>query len=120
LLVILEGTAMSPLVASTLTGAIALGNGLVLPTVNAVALSEVPADAGGAAAGLVESSKQFAGAAGVALIGTVYFQIAGSSGIGVAAVHGAAVACCVNLVLVALVAGALFGSHLTIRSRLSD
>lgn len=92
---------------SALGAVIGFGDGLVLPTVSAIALANVPGRLGGAASGLIESGKQFAGAAGVALIGTVYFHIVGSHRDPRGSLHGAGVAVLIDVGLVAVVAASL-------------
>jgi MFS family permease len=52
---------------------IGLGNTLVLPTYLGVALSAVRPEQAGAASGTVNTTQQFAGVAGLAVIGTVFF-----------------------------------------------
>ncbi|GAA4989815.1 MFS transporter [Actinopolymorpha pittospori] len=49
-----------------------LGNGLVLPSLIGAALTKVQAHHAGAAAGVLTTAQQFASAAGVALLGTVF------------------------------------------------
>jgi MFS family permease len=84
------------------TAVISLGNGFVLPSLIGAALRDVPPGSAGAAAGALTTTQQFASAAGVAAVGTVYFAAAGQ-GAGV----GMAWASSVNAVLVALVAVAV-------------
>ena len=60
-----------------LTGA---GNGLVLPTLIGYALSDIPPARAGVGSGLVTAAQQFAASAGVAILGTAYFAIAGADG----------------------------------------
>lgn len=50
-----------------------LGNGLVLPSLIGAALIRVPSHQAGAASGVLTTTQQFGGAAGIALIGTAYF-----------------------------------------------
>jgi putative exporter of polyketide antibiotics len=59
-----------------LLGVISAGNGLVLPSLISATLHGVPAHRSGAASGLLTTAQQFGGAAGVALIGTIYFAFA--------------------------------------------
>lgn len=56
------------------------GNGLALPTLIGVALSDVPPMKAGVASGIVTAAQQFAASAGVALLGTLYFSRAASVG----------------------------------------
>jgi EmrB/QacA subfamily drug resistance transporter len=55
-----------------------LGNGLALPTLMGVVLTRVRPQQAGAAAGVLTTAQQFSGAAGVALIGVVFFSALGS------------------------------------------
>jgi MFS family permease len=52
------------------------GNGLTLPQLIGVAMVRVPAGRAGAGAGVLTTAQQFAGAAGVAVLGTVFFALA--------------------------------------------
>ncbi|WP_134000485.1 MFS transporter [Kribbella sp. VKM Ac-2566] len=85
-----------------ITAAISFGNGLILPSLIGAALLDVPPHHAGAAAGALTTTQQFGSAAGVALVGTIYFA---------AAEHGAGIgmawACAVNVVLVLSVAAAV-------------
>jgi EmrB/QacA subfamily drug resistance transporter len=54
------------------------GNGFVLPQLIGVALVRVRPHQAGIGAGILSTAQQFAGAAGVAAIGTVFFVVAGS------------------------------------------
>ena len=65
------------IIAVCLTG---FGNGLVLPTLIGVALSDVPPMKAGVGSGIMTASQQFAASAGVALLGTLYFSQAASIG----------------------------------------
>lgn len=56
------------------------GNGLVLPTLIGVALSDVPPMKAGVGSGIVTAAQQFAAAVGVALIGTLYFSLVAVAG----------------------------------------
>ena len=60
------------------TVVISLGNGLVLPSLIGAALRDVPAQHAGAGAGALTTGQQFASAAGVAGVGTLYFATAGT------------------------------------------
>jgi MFS family permease len=59
---------------------VSLGNGAVLPSLTGLTLAQVPSSDAGAAAGALATAQQFAGAAGVGLLGTVFFAASGSSG----------------------------------------
>jgi MFS family permease len=56
-----------------------LGNGIVLPALIGTALTEVTPGQAGAGAGLLSTAQQFASSAGVAVIGTIFFAMAGRS-----------------------------------------
>jgi EmrB/QacA subfamily drug resistance transporter len=57
---------------------VGLGNGMSLPALIGVVISRVRASQAGAAAGMLTTAQQFAGAAGVALIGVVFYAGLGS------------------------------------------
>jgi EmrB/QacA subfamily drug resistance transporter len=57
---------------------IATGNGFVLPQLIGVALVGVRPHQAGIGAGILNTAQQFAGSAGVAVVGTVFFAVAGS------------------------------------------
>lgn len=101
-----RGTAAPTPAIVALAAAMSLGNGIVLPTLTTVAVSDVPGEVAGAASGLIATVQQFASAAGVAVIGTVLFSAAGHGG-AAGTVHGATVAAGVELGLVGLVAASL-------------
>jgi hypothetical protein len=56
---------------------VGLGNGLTLPALIGVVLGEVRPDQAGAASGVLSTTQQFAGAAGVAVLGSVFFAALG-------------------------------------------
>lgn len=56
------------------------GNGLVLPTLIGLALSDVPPMKAGVGSGIVTAAQQFAASGGVALLGTLYFSWAAAAG----------------------------------------
>lgn len=58
---------------------VSLGNGAVYPSLLGMILSRVPARDAGAGAGAVATAQQFASAAGVAGLGSVFFGAAGAS-----------------------------------------
>ena len=51
------------------------GNGLVLPQLIGIALTDVPAQEAGAGSGMVNTTMQFAAATGVASVGTLFFAV---------------------------------------------
>jgi EmrB/QacA subfamily drug resistance transporter len=59
-------------------GLTGLGNTFILPTYLGAALSEVRPHQAGAASGMINTTQQFAGSAGLAIIGTVFFSALGS------------------------------------------
>lgn len=58
------------------------GNGLVLPQLISAALRDVRPGVAGTAAAVLSSTQQFAGAAGVTLLGTVFFAVRADHGTG--------------------------------------
>jgi EmrB/QacA subfamily drug resistance transporter len=56
------------------TALVGLGNGLVLPALIGAVLAGIRPSHGGAAAGVLTTTQQFAGAAGVAVLGAVFFS----------------------------------------------
>lgn len=72
-----RGTGLGWIIAAlVLAGA---GNGLTLPRLIGIAMVRVRGARAGAGAGVLTTSQQFAGAAGVATIGTLYFALAGGA-----------------------------------------
>jgi MFS family permease len=61
------------------TAVVGLGNGVVLPALIGTALTDVAPHQAGAGAGVLTTAQQFASSAGVAVIGTIFFAIAGRS-----------------------------------------
>ena len=68
-------TAVASIVIVTAVGS--LGNGAVLPALIGVPLTDVAPHQAGAGAGVLTTAQQFASSAGVAVIGTIFFAIAG-------------------------------------------
>jgi MFS family permease len=60
-----------------LIGAVGIGNGIVMPQLIGVALVGVRPHQAGVGSGIVTTAQQFAGAAGIAAVGTVFFAVAG-------------------------------------------
>ena len=59
-------------------GMVGTGNGLVLPRLVGTALTQVPSAEAGVGSGMLTTAQQFAGSAGVTLIGTVFFSVLGT------------------------------------------
>jgi MFS family permease len=59
--------------ATTIAAVISLGNGVVMPSLISAAMHDVPPARAGMAAGAFTTAQQFAGAAGIAIVGTLYF-----------------------------------------------
>jgi MFS family permease len=98
----------APVVVITLLAALmSLGNGVVMPTLTSVTLRDVPGGLAGTASGLLATVQQFASAAGVAAIGTVFFAVARHTGGAIGSVHGATASSLVDLGLVGVVAASL-------------
>ncbi|RKN47243.1 MFS transporter [Streptomyces hoynatensis] len=91
---------------------VGLGNGLVLPQLIGVALLDVSARQAGIGAAVVTTTQQFASAAGVAVIGTVFFALAGPGG-----GHAAAMARCALIDLALVLAVVLLVAHTARRAR---
>jgi MFS family permease len=103
-----HGSDHASVAAVTLCAAVmSLGNGIVQPTLTTVALSDVTAGMAGSASGLIATVQQFASAAGVAAIGTVFFSVARHTTGPVGSVRAAATAGIIDLALVLAVAGSL-------------
>jgi MFS family permease len=59
-------------------GTVGAGNGLVLPQLIGTALTRVPSQLAGVGSGMLTTAQQFAGSAGVTIIGTVFFAVLGT------------------------------------------
>lgn len=81
---------------------IGAGNGVVLPALFGAALMRVRPQDAGVASGILTTTQQFAGAAGVAVIGAVFFTVAGAGGQDYAAAMAWATAISVLMVLVVM------------------
>jgi MFS family permease len=79
---------------------IGLGNTLVLPTYLGVTLSAVQPEQAGAASGTLNTTQQFAGVAGLAVIGTVFFAALGTDPHATRYAHAAATTLWIDLALV--------------------
>ena len=86
------------------TAVIGLGQGMALPSLIGAALSHVPPERAGAAAGILTTAQQFGAASGVAIIGAVFYTRLGPGR--ASAVKAMELAMAVNAV-VALAAAAL-------------
>jgi EmrB/QacA subfamily drug resistance transporter len=82
-------------------GMVGAGNGLVLPQLISTALTRVPPQQAGVGSGMLTTAQQFAGSAGVTIIGTVFFAVLGPGDYAGAARATAII----YLALTALVAG---------------
>jgi EmrB/QacA subfamily drug resistance transporter len=83
---------------------IGLGNTLILPTYLGVTLSAVHPQQAGAASGTLNTTQQFAGSAGLAVIGTGFFAVLGADPPAAQFATAAAVTLWVDLALVAVMA----------------
>ncbi|MFE3170723.1 MFS transporter [Amycolatopsis sp. NPDC059090] len=82
-----------------------LGNSLILPALIGTALSEVDPRQAGIASGTLNTTQQFAGSAGLAVIGTIFFAVLGDRPAGAAEYASAAEAAAwICVVLVAAMA----------------
>jgi MFS family permease len=61
------------------TAVIGLGQGMALPSLTGAALSHVPPERAGAAAGILTTAQQFGAASGVAVIGAVFYTRLGAT-----------------------------------------
>jgi EmrB/QacA subfamily drug resistance transporter len=96
----------TPVWAAVALVVVGLGNGVVLPALIGAALTGVRPAQAGAAAGVLNTTQQFASAAGVAVIGTLYFAVAAGNG-HFAAMRWSAVAGAVLVLVVAVLVIAL-------------
>jgi EmrB/QacA subfamily drug resistance transporter len=64
--------------AIVLIGTVGIGNGIVLPQLLGVALVGVRPNQAGIGSGILTTAQQFAGSAGIAVVGTVFFAVAGA------------------------------------------
>lgn len=60
------------------SGLFGLGGGLTVPSMVGAVLAGIKPAQAGAASGVLTTAQQFAGAAGVAVVGTVFFAVLGS------------------------------------------
>jgi EmrB/QacA subfamily drug resistance transporter len=84
---------------------IGLGNTLILPTYLGVTLAAVRPEQAGAASGTLNTTQQFAGAAGLAVIGTIFFAALGADPHAPQYAGAAATTLWIDLALVAAMAG---------------
>lgn len=89
-----------PLPALALVG---LGNGLTLPQLIHAALVDVRPERAGIGSGILTTAQQFAGAAGVAVVGSVFFAVASSRGYGPAMEAAALIDIALILIVMGLV-----------------
>jgi hypothetical protein len=81
-----------------------LGNMLILPALIGVALSDVGPERAGTASGTLNTTMQFAGSAGIAVIGAVFFAALGPQPGRAGYAHAAAAAAWIDLGLTVIVA----------------
>jgi hypothetical protein len=58
---------------------VGFGNGLALPSIIGAVLLRIPAPQAGMAAGALTTAQQFGNAAGVTVLGTVFFSVLGNT-----------------------------------------
>ena len=88
------------------TAIIGLGQGMALPSLIGAALSHVPPERAGAAAGILTTAQQFGVASGVAVIGAVFYTRLGPVGsIRASSVSAMEVAMAINAAVVLAAAG---------------
>jgi hypothetical protein len=85
------------------TAVIGLGQGMALPSLIGAALSHVPPERAGAAAGILTTAQQFGVASGVAVIGAVFYTRLGSGR--ASSVSAMELAMAINALLVLAAAG---------------
>ena len=85
------------------TAVIGLGQGMALPSLIGAALSNVPPERAGAAAGILTTAQQFGVASGVAVIGAVFYTRFGSTP--ASSVSAMELAMAINAVIVLVAAG---------------
>ena len=83
-------------IAVSLTG---FGNGLILPTLTGLSLSEVEPTHAGMASGVVTTLQQFGASVGVAAVAAIFYSVASTSSLP----HGMAAAVLIHLTLIAIV-----------------
>jgi len=93
-----------PALAVVAAGTVGAGNRLILPQLNGTALAQVPAERAGAGSGILTTAQQFAGSAGVTIIGTVFFSVLGSGNYAGAARATAVIYLALTAIVAALVA----------------
>jgi predicted MFS family arabinose efflux permease len=98
------GAAITVVPISIIFGVIGLGSMLILPTVIGVALTDVRPDQAGVASGTFNTTQQFAGSAGVAAIGTVFFAALHHRTHAASYTHAAAATVWIDLGLTLLIA----------------
>ncbi|MFI6347753.1 MFS transporter [Streptomyces sp. NPDC050560] len=76
-LAVAGGSVALPVVIGALS-LVGVGNGFVLPALNGITLALVRPHQAGAASGILTTAQQFASAAGVAVLGTVFYAVLGS------------------------------------------
>ena len=91
------------------------GQGLTMPSLIRVVLSEVPIESAGAGSGVFTTMQQLSLAVGVASLGTLFISLSAASHLGAAARHGRW--CSPSRPLIA--AGVVAGSRLAAQGRLS-
>jgi EmrB/QacA subfamily drug resistance transporter len=110
----LSGDATDPARLAPLFFAIGIGNGLVIPALIGVSLTDVPPPKAGAAAGTLATTQQFAAATGIAALSEIFFAALGSHPVEQDYLHA------IQLVLgldVALVAASFVASQFLPRPR---
>jgi EmrB/QacA subfamily drug resistance transporter len=99
------GPAVTVVPISITLAVIGLGNMLILPTVIGVALTDVRTEQAGVASGTLNTTQQFAGSAGIAVIATVFFAALGHRHGTVGYPHAAAITIWIDLSLTLVITG---------------
>ncbi len=98
------GAAVTPPWISTTLAITGLGNMLILPALIGVALAGIRPEQAGIASGTLNTTQQFAGSAGIAAIGAVFFAALGPHAGRAGYAHAAATAVWIDLALTLIIA----------------
>jgi EmrB/QacA subfamily drug resistance transporter len=115
-----SGITVAPI--SITLAVIGLGNMLIFPTVIGVALADVRAEHAGIASGTLNTTQQFAGSAGIAVIATVFFAALGPRTHTGGYAHATALATWIDLGLILVIAilAAVLASRRTVSAGPAD
>jgi len=97
------GTGITVAPISIILAVLGLGNMLILPTVIGVALTNVRVEQAGIASGTLNTTQQFAGSAGIAVVATIFFAALGTRTDTVGYAHATATAAWIDLGLTLII-----------------